>query len=189
MKRFIILAALAFPFLAHAHTGHGGHGIASGLSHPLFGTDHLLAMVCVGAVATLMGGKALWRVPATFVGVMLLGGLLGMSGLMLGSVETMIALSVVGLGATLAIGRKVPAALAYGGTTVFALFHGHAHGTEMPAMAQPALYAFGFAAMTILLHVAGLTLGTLAANSNSWKVAQRIGGLAVATAGVSFLVS
>lgn len=188
MKKTLALLLLVLPVLAQAHPGHGGSGLASGLSHPLFGPDHLLAMVCVGTLATLMGGRALWSVPASFVGIMLIGGALAIGGVELVSVESMIALSVVGLGLVLALGRRPQAGLAHVAVAFFGLFHGHAHGSEMPAMAQPALYAAGFAAMTVLLHVSGIGLGLLARRHAAGLVAQRIGGLAVAGAGMVFLL-
>lgn len=191
MKRKVslpLLAVLFLPFVAQAHPGHGEHGLMSGLSHPLFGPDHLLAMVCVGVLATRTGGRAVWTIPATFVGVMLLGGILGMSGVALFSVEAMIAVSVIGLGLMLAMGKRPHSWLAHAAAAFFALFHGHAHGSEMPAIVQPALYAAGFVFMTATLHAGGIALGLSARRHALGPVLQRVGGLAVTGAGCVFLL-
>ncbi|HQS11097.1 MAG TPA: HupE/UreJ family protein, partial [Xanthobacteraceae bacterium] len=129
-----IAGALALaPSLAFAHTGVGAtHGFVHGFMHPVTGLDHVLAMVTVGILAWQMGGRAIWLLPASFVTLMAVGGALGMSGFDLPYVETGIALSVVVLGAAVAMGVKAPLAFAMGLVGMFAVFHGHAHGAEMP---------------------------------------------------------
>ena len=167
LKPVALAAPLALlPTLAFAHTGVGfgwAGGLAHGLAHPLFGLDHLLAMVMVGVLACQLGGSALWRLPMTFVLVMAAGGVMGVAGLGLPLVETAVATSVVALGALVAFrngrGSGAPLALAMALTAAFALFHGHAHGAEMPSDASGLAYALGFLSMTALLHAAGIGLG------------------------------
>lgn len=153
----IIATALAVPAAAHAHT-FGAHdaGFVHGFSHPLGGLDHLLAMVAVGLWAAQRGGKALWALPAAFVGAMIGGGLLGVAGIDLPAVELGIALSVVALGGLIALQSRLPLLASVGMVALFALFHGHAHGVEMPEAAAPLLYGAGFALATALLHGAGV---------------------------------
>ncbi|MGQ9369485.1 HupE/UreJ family protein [Azospirillum sp. ST 5-10] len=163
MKTRTLLTAAALALLATpalAHPGHlSGAGFADGAAHPLNGIDHLLAMVTVGLCAALIGGRALWTVPAAFVGAMLAGGALGMAGIGLPLVEPMIYASVVVLAllCVLPLGRSatVTAALA----AWFGLFHGHAHGAEMPEGAAALGYALGFVLATAALHGAGLAAG------------------------------
>jgi urease accessory protein len=153
----IVAAALAVPAVAHAHTvGAHDAGFVHGFSHPLGGWDHLLAMVAVGLWAAQRGGKALWALPTAFVGAMIGGGLLGMAGVTLPAVELGIALSVVTLGGLIALQARLPLLASVGTVALFALFHGHAHGVEMPEAAAPLLYGAGFALATALLHGAGV---------------------------------
>ncbi|MFO1036564.1 MAG: HupE/UreJ family protein [Geminicoccaceae bacterium] len=161
LQRFAATAALILtPTMAMAHTGVGATtGFAHGFLHPLSGLDHLLAMVLVGMFAWQLGGRALWAVPASFVGVMALGGVLGVAGLQLPLVEIGIALSVVVLGTMVAFRIQPPVALAMGVVAFFAVFHGHAHGSEMPETASGLTYAAGFILATALLHVSGIALG------------------------------
>src|SRR3989344_2949712 len=175
------------PSVVHAHL-IGGYGIGSGLTHPLFGLDHLLAMVAVGVISTQLGGRAIWQVPSTFVGFMILGGALAMMGLGLPAVEVGIALSVLVLGAFIAISRKLPDWLAYACVGLFAVFHGHAHGTEMPSIAQSALYALGFVLSTATLHISGVLIGFYAKRTQIASTVLRAAGAGVAAMGVLFLV-
>ncbi len=156
-----VAALLAFtPGVAFAHTGVGdASGAVHGFFHPVSGIDHILAMVAVGVFAYQLGGRALWLVPATFVSVMALGGALGMAGVEIPYIETGIAVSVVVLGAIIALGIKAPVAIAMAIVGVFAVFHGHAHGAEMPTDAPGLSYGLGFMTGTALLHGAGLALG------------------------------
>jgi urease accessory protein len=158
----IVLASCVLPVAAFAHTGVGDtSGFTHGFSHPVGGIDHILAMVAVGVFAYQLGGRALWLVPGTFVTIMAFGGALGTAGVDIPSVEIGIALSVVVLGAIVAFGVKAPVAAAMTIVGVFAIFHGHAHGAEMPADVAGAAYAAGFMLGTATLHAAGLTLGFL----------------------------
>jgi urease accessory protein len=164
MQRLFLRAALAAlvlaPSAALAHTGVGGtQGFGPGFLHPLGGLDHQLAMVMVGMFAWQLGGRALWLVPATFVLVMAAGGLLGVSGVPLPFVETGIAVSVIVLGAIVAFGVKAPVAAAMAVVSAFAVFHGHAHGAEMPINVSGVTYAIGFMLATALLHAVGIVIG------------------------------
>jgi urease accessory protein len=150
--------------------------------------DHLLAMIAVGLWAAQMGGRALWAVPTAFVAVMALGGALGMGGVGLPFVEQGILLSVVALGVLIAAAvTKMPLVASASVVGLFALFHGHAHGTEMPADTSGLFYGIGFAVSTALLHAAGIGLGfgmKKIANEN-WV---RAAGAAVVVAGVCLWV-
>jgi len=183
------LAALTAP--AAAHTGHGtAFGFTAGFLHPLAGADHVLAMVAVGLLAALVGGRALWLVPASFIGAMLIGGALGWSAVSLPLVEFAILASVVVLGSAVATGRRMPVAAAMALAGAFAVFHGHAHGTEMPAAASALSYALGFVSATALLHGVGLGAGLTADRIvRARGAALRVGGGAIAALGlVLFLV-
>lgn len=157
---YVSLITLILPNIALAHTATQTKGFISGLSHPVLGFDHLLAMISVGILSAQMGGRAIWTVPATFVAIMLAGGVLGMQGIPFFSVELGIACSVLALGVALAAEKKLPQVLAMLFVGFFAIFHGHAHGTEMPQLAQPALYALGFVIGTTVIHIAGVLVGS-----------------------------
>jgi urease accessory protein len=183
---------IALTSAAAAHPGHADTGgLAHGFMHPLGGLDHVLTMVAVGLYAALLGGRALWLVPATFVGVMALGGALGAAGYALPYTEIGIALSVVVLGVAVALRVSLPTLAAMALVGVFAVFHGHAHGAEMPQDLSGYEYAAGFLAATALLHGAGITLGLGLGNLSELggrRVAQAAGG-AMALAGVALLVA
>jgi urease accessory protein len=175
----LALAAAALPAVAYAHTGVGQtSGFMHGFSHPVSGLDHILAMVMVGVFAFQLGGRAVWLVPMTFVLVMAVGGAFGVAGVNVPFVEVGIALSVIVLGAIVALNVKAPTAVAMGVVGLFAIFHGHAHGAEMPEDAGGAAYAAGFMIATALLHAVGLGLGFLIARGG-----ERQGSFAVRTAG------
>lgn len=178
------------PGAALAHTAVGStSGFTHGFLHPLSGLDHQLAMILVGVFAYRLGGRALWLVPLTFVAVMAFGGVLGVMGVQIPFVETGIALSVIVLGAIVAFGVRAPVAMAIGVVGFFAIFHGHAHGSEMPLDASGLEYGAGFMMATALLHAVGLGTGFLIGVSsktlgdNVYRVA---GGLA-SVAGVALL--
>lgn len=188
IKRSTLFAVLMFPSLAYAHDSSAGGGFVSGLSHPVLGLDHLLAMISVGIVSAQMGGKAVWTVPAAFVGVMLVGGLMGMNGVPFFSVELGIALSVLVLGVAIAADKKLPTFLAMIAVGFFALFHGHAHGTEMPEVAQPALYAAGFVTGTALIHVAGVGIGFMSKSFATGPQLLRYVGAGIAGIGFHIII-
>ena len=180
-------AALA-PSIASAHPAiYHVMSFVAGAEHPLTGLDHILAMVAVGLWESLKGGKALWAWPAAFVGVMLVGGALGMAGVAMPFVEPGIAASIVVLGLLVASAAEVPVAVGALLIGVFALFHGHAHGAEMPATGQAALYALGFALATAALHGVGIAAG-LASRAQAWRNVIRFGGAATAAAGALFFL-
>lgn len=158
---FAILAAiLLLPSLAHAHVGVGEtSGFLHGMGHPLGGLDHICAMVAVGLWAAQMGGRAIWAVPLTFVSVMALGGALGMLGAHIPFVETGIVISVLALGVLIAASVHLPLAVSILMVGLFAIFHGHAHGAEMPETASGFAYAAGFIIATAFLHACGIGLG------------------------------
>lgn len=178
----VLAAALLLPGAALAHTGHGSvDGLAHGFAHPFGGLDHLLAMFAVGLLAVRIGGRALWLVPAAFVGTMALGGVAGFEGLDLPFVEIAIALSVVAIGVAVAAGYVPPTAAAAAFVGFFALFHGFAHGAELPEGANGFSYAIGFLVATALLHAAGIAAGLAGPRL------VRAGGVAVALAGLALV--
>lgn len=181
---------LALTSSAFAHTGVGdSSGFVHGFSHPVSGLDHVLAMVTVGLYAALLGGRALWAVPATFVAVMAIGGALGIAGIGLLYAEIGIALSVIVLGLAVAFRISLPALAAMALVGLFAVFHGYTHGAEMPRDLSGYEYAVGFMLATALLHGSGIALGLMAgrfAAQGGWRVAQVAGG-AMALAGVAIL--
>ncbi|OHV80081.1 nickel permease HupE [Ensifer sp. LCM 4579] len=178
------LAALALPGIAHAHVGLHTDGALAGLGHPFSGLDHILAMVAVGFWASTLGGKARCIVPSAFVALMAVGGVMGVYGLPLPMVETAIALTVAVLGLLVALEVKVPTPVAATVVGICALFHGHAHGIELPAMALAWDYVAGFLTATIALHAVGIDLASLRFGK-ARQGAMRIAGWAVALAGAA----
>lgn len=183
-----VLAAAPTAALAHVGVGETS-GFVHGFSHPIGGLDHVLALVLVGIFAWQLGGRALWLVPTTFVAVMVVGGALGIAGIDVPFVEIGIALSVAVLGAAVAFGVKAPAAAAMGLVAVFAIFHGHAHGAEMPEDAGGVAYAAGFMLATALLHVAGIGLGYGIGRigERHGPAVVRLAGAAASVAGIGLL--
>lgn len=182
-----LIAAMLWPVAvwAHAETGRAG-GFLAGLHHPVSGLDHILAMVSVGLWGAQLGAPAIWLLPVTFPVVMAFGGMLGLMGVRLPGVEIGIALSGIFLGLAVLAEWRPPlwaAALVVG---MFAIFHGHAHGTELPPDASGMLYSIGFVMATGLLHAAGITAG-LVHRWNWGRWALRFSGGVVALAGARFL--
>lgn len=180
-------AVLLLPSTAGAHQETGTvWGFTSGFVHPLTGLDHIAAMVAVGLWGAFLGAPAMWVLPVVFPLVMAFGGALGVLGVPLPAVETGIALSSVILGIVVAFALRPPlwvAALIVG---TFAIFHGHAHGAEMPKAANAATYAVGFVIATGLLHLSGIAFGLLVRWSWGQKLV-RAGGVAIAVIGFGFL--
>ncbi|WP_119418569.1 HupE/UreJ family protein [Desertibaculum subflavum] len=182
------LFVLASAGAAAAHTGHGAtEGFAQGFAHPLLGLDHLLAMIAVGLWGARIGGRARWLVPAAFVGVMALGGVIGVAGFGLPLVELGIVGSVLVLGLLVAAAPQPPLWAPAAIVALFALFHGHAHGTEMPEAVSGLAYSLGFVLATALLHSLGLMLGLLVAGRS--PLALRLGGGAIAACGALLLIA
>lgn len=144
-------------------------------------------MFAVGLLAAQMGGRALWLLPASFLGLLVVGGGLGMAGLDVPGIGVGVALSVVALGVALAVGKKYPLAAAALAVGLFGLLHGHAHGTEMATMTAPALYGSGFFAATALLHAAGLCLGVLFLHWQRDRYILRVSGAAISLVGLVIL--
>ncbi len=166
MKRgYQIVTALAALLVANAAQAHiisaQGAGFAAGFAHPFSGLDHLVAMVAVGLWAAQLGGRARWIVPLAFMGAMAAGAGLALAGVRLPAVETGIASSVMILGLLIALAARLSTAISAVLVGVFAVFHGHAHGTELPQAASEALYGTGFLLATGLLHATGLGLGAV----------------------------
>lgn len=170
---------------AHTETGAVG-GVISGFKHPITGLDHFAAMFAVGLWGAFLGGRAMWMLPVVFPVVMAFGGALGVLGVPLPAVETGVAVSGVILGLMVACAIKPPLWLAAVIVGVFAIFHGHAHGTELPEAANALAYAVGFVICTGLLHLAGIATGLLV----RWpwgRITVRAGGVAIALVGLGFL--
>lgn len=160
--------------VAEAHSlGVEGVGLVSGLIHPFVGVDHLLAMIAIGIWAGQLGGKAVWRVPLAFIGAMVLGSSLGFLGLALPMVEPVIASSVLVLGLMIAGSVRLSMLAVTGIVGFFALFHGVAHGLELPHTVSPILYGIGFVLATSLLH--GFGIG-LARGSSQYRIIQQLLG-------------
>lgn len=188
MRRTLLAAALCLlPAAALAHAGGGiAGGFAGGFLHPLLGPDHVAAMVAVGLWGAFLGPPAIYLLPVVFPLVMACGGILGILGVPLPGVEVGIALSAAILGLMVALAARPPlwvAALLVG---IFAIFHGYAHGAEVPDGADAVAFFSGFVIATGLLHLCGIAFG-LFANSPGGRVAVRLAGSAIALAGLVFL--
>jgi urease accessory protein len=182
-----VVMTIALAGAAHAHTGEGVQGgLVSGLTHPLFGWDHVVAMVAVGLWGVFLGRPAIWILPVVFPLVMAFGGAMGVAGMPLPAVEAGIALSGVILGLLVAFGARAPLWAAAALVGSFAIFHGHAHGTELPDAASPYAYAVGFVVATGLLHLSGIAFGAL--GKRPWGgYAVRAAGLVIAAVGAAYL--
>jgi urease accessory protein len=186
-----LLVALAFglmaaPAEAHVKPGEAG-GFLSGLAHPVSGLDHIIAMVAVGLWGAQLGAPAIWLLPVTFPMMMAFGGFLGLIGAPLPAVEIGIALSGVLLGAAVLLEFKAPLWIAAALVGMFGLYHGHAHGAELPAGQDGLLYSLGFVLATGALHAAGIAIGTV--HRWAWgRTALRFAGAGISLGGVAFLV-
>ena len=180
----LLLAAMPSPAMAHDGTGLAG-GFVAGFTHPLSGFDHMLAMVAVGIWGAFLGRPLVYALPMLFPSAMALGGGIGMAGIPLPPVELGIAISVVALGALIFFAVRLPVVVACAIIAVFALFHGYAHGLELPSAADPIGYSAGFVLCTGLLHLAGIALGTLRALPVGTFALRGVGGV-MALVGVWF---
>ncbi|HEX2446201.1 MAG TPA: HupE/UreJ family protein [Vicinamibacterales bacterium] len=187
--RFLVVMMLVLagiePVLAHEQTG-AARGFLTGFLHPLSGLDHVVAMIAVGLWGAQLGPPALWMLPVTFPMVMAVGGFLGLMGVTLPGVEIGIALSALLLGVLVASEARPSLLIAASLVGFFAIFHGHAHGTELPPGQSGLAYSIGFVVATGLLHGVGIAIGVV----HRWRagrVALRVAGAAVAVAGVAFL--
>jgi urease accessory protein len=186
----IILACLAITMATNAHAHSGADavgGFVSGFTHPLFGADHIVAMVAVGLWGVFLGKPAVWLLPVVFPTVMAFGGALGVMGVPIPAIETGIALSGVVLGIMVLLASKPPLWIAASLVGIFAIFHGHAHGTELPESSSPLTYSMGFVISTGLLHLSGIAFGELV----RWPwgiVLVRSTGAVIACVGLGFLL-
>ena len=186
-RGLVPLLAWLCPAAAFAHP-RGGEvaGLLAGLSHPVSGLDHVLAMIAVGLWGAQLGAPAVWLLPVTFPMVMAFGGTLGLVGVKLPGIEVGIALSAIGLGAAVLFEARPKLWIAAALVGFFAIFHGHAHGTELPAGSNGVLYSIGFVVATGLLHATGIGIGLV----HRWPTGQkalRLAGAVVALAGLVFL--
>ncbi len=180
----LMLAASA----AQAHTGTGtAGGFSAGFLHPILGWDHVVAMVAVGLWGAVLGKPAIWILPVVFPLVMAFGAALGIMGVPLPQVETGIALSSIVLGLLIAFAVRAPLWMSGIIVGIFAIFHGHAHGVELPTAANPIAYGVGFVLATGLLHLCGIVLGELAGSPRG-RMAIRAAGLGIAGVGGAFLL-
>ncbi|MQQ07895.1 Ni/Fe hydrogenase [Epibacterium sp. SM1979] len=187
LKALTAFAVCCFASAAAAHTGDGiNSGFASGFWHPILGWDHVVAMVAVGLWGAFLGQPAIWVLPVVFPMVMAFGGALGILGVPLPAVETGIALSGVILGLLVATAARAPLWVASVIVGFFAIFHGHAHGTELPDVFNAYGYAVGFVIGTGLLHMAGIGLGFLTRSKPGLAFVRGMGG-AIALIGAAFL--
>lgn len=178
---------VAYASAASAHEGAGvTGGFISGFLHPILGWDHVIAMVAVGLWGAFLGNPAIWILPVVFPLVMAFGGALGVVGIPIPAVETGIAASAVVLGAMVAFTVRPPIWMAAVIVGAFAIFHGHAHGTELPNAANPLAYSIGFVVSTGLLHLSGIAFGLLV-RWPAGKIVVQAGGGLIALAGVGFL--
>ena len=182
---FLLLCCAAS---AHAHTYQGAAGgFISGFMHPLSGVDHLLAMVAVGIWGATLGKPLVWALPVAFPMLMVVGGILGIAQVPLPYIETGIAVSVVVLGLAIAAAWRAPVAVAVAIVAAFGVFHGYAHGAELPATVAPAAYTAGFVICTGLLHLGGIALGLIKALPRGSEIL-RAGGALIAMTGIWILV-
>lgn len=183
----VTLALLAVASPALAHTGEAAvGGFVTGFLHPIFGWDHVIAMVAVGLWGAFLGAPAVWLLPVTFPLVMALGGMLGAAGVPLPGIETGIAASGLVIGLAVLFAARPPLPVAAVIVAFFAIFHGHAHGAEMPGAVSPLAYAGGFVIGTGLLHLCGIAFGMLT-RSRAGTFAVRGAGGVIAALGAGFL--
>lgn len=185
----LIIAICLFIYTSAANAHGGGSitgGFISGFLHPVFGWDHVAAMIAVGLWGGFLGRPAIWVLPVVFPLVMAIGGMLGVFGVSVPAVEAGIAASAVVLGLMVALAARPPIWVAAIIVGAFAIFHGHAHGTELPSAANPLAYSAGFVLSTGLLHLAGIAFGLLLRWPLGKYTVQTAGGL-IAIAGVGFL--
>ena len=207
----ILFLLMLFAIPANAHTFTGMVGFYDGLSHPVLGMDHFLAMVSVGIISTQIGGKAIWTLPLTFVGVMVIGGIVGIVAeinkglddqvISLSEIDSVnyftdyvyvlieigIILSVILLGLAIAINKKISGYLIFIFVGIFGFCHGTAHGLEMPWASNPILFALGFASGTATLHLFGVGIGYFAQKTFFSIILLRIVGILCAVYG-SYLI-
>ena len=190
LRYFLFISILLIIKPLYAHTFTGMNGFYDGLSHPVLGLDHFLAMVCVGVVSSQIGGRAIWTVPSTFVIIMAIGGLFGFL-LIIDEfyfVEIGIILSVILLGFGISIEKKIPPKLIMVFVGIFGLFHGIAHGLEVPAAANPILFVIGFICGTSTLHLFGVAIGYFSIKTAISSILLRLTGVIFGVYGIYLLI-
>ena len=190
MRFFIFLSSLlVYPLNVLAHSFYSKIGFYDGISHPVLGLDHFLAMVSVGIVSAQIGGKAIWTVPATFVSIMTIGGLFGFLLIIYEFffVEIGIIFSVILLGFAISIDKKIPTKIIIFFVGFFGFFHGTAHGIEVPAAANPILFLLGFICGTTALHLFGVAIGYISTKTTTSSVILRLVGVSFAIYGIYLL--
>jgi urease accessory protein len=188
----LVASVLLLPTTAFAHPAIGpGGGFVHGFAHPMGGIDHVLAMIAVGLLAANLGGRALWALPLAFISLMVGGGALGMAAVPLPYVGIAVALSVAVFGVAVAAQRQWPLVATAALVGVFALFHGHAHGSELAPTMSAGGFIAGFVLATALLHLTGIALGLGVAKlgANPARLCTQWGGGAIALAGVALLAA
>jgi urease accessory protein len=187
MRRLpIVFAALLLATPTFAHTGEGSGGFLAGLAHPVFGPDHVVAMIAVGLWGAFLGAPAIFLLPIVFPLVMAFGGVLGILGAPLPAVETGIASSAIVLGVMVALAARPPLWIAAVLVGAFAIFHGYAHGRELPDGADAVAYSAGFVIATGLLHLTGIAFGLLTRWPAGRLVVRGAGGV-IALVGLAYL--
>jgi urease accessory protein len=177
------------PAIGNAHAiGTNAGGFLSGLEHPVFGPDHLLAMFAVGLWGAQIGGRSVWELPVAFPLIMTFGGTLGIMGIPFPYTEILIAASMIVLGLAVAFAWRPASWLSIAVVGAFAIFHGHAHGAELPSSANPLAYALGFVVATGLIHIAGIAFGLVLGKAMDGKVS-RAAGAAIGLAGAYYLLA
>lgn len=187
MNRLLLLLLL-LPGVCLAHSPKVDVGFGVGLLHPVLGLDHLIAMVSVGILSTLYQRRAIWQIPLTFVAAMTLAAIAGMYELDLPGVERGIAASVLMIGLAIAFQRTLGYIAAVFFTAFFAVFHGYAHGVEIPSLANPVLYAAGFMLGTSVLHIAGIVLSLRLLHLPIKPVFQQVAGGAIVAVGLMLML-
>ena len=189
-KFFIFLTCLlVYPLPVLAHAFFGKVGFFDGISHPVLGLDHFLAMISVGIVSAQIGGRAIWTVPLTFVIIMIFGGLFGFLLIIeeFYFVEIGIILSVILLGFAISIDKKIPTKIIIFFVGFFGFFHGTAHGIEVPAAANPLLFLLGFICGTTVLHLFGVAIGYISIKTTISSIILRLVGISFAIYGIYLL--
>ena len=190
MLSVTLVVLLADPAVAHENQVIRLGSFLGGFLHPVLGLDHFLAMVSVGIVSSMVGGRAIWTIPSVFVVMMGVGGLAGAAdiGLTEVAIETGIAVSVIALGSVMALDRSLPARAVMAAVAFFGFFHGYAHGAEIPDIARPAVYAAGFMLGTALIHLLGVVVGEVARRYGPGRLVLRALGALFVILGLLFLI-
>jgi urease accessory protein len=187
VRQLFFAAILLWPAIVWAHVGSGeAGGFLTGIQHPISGLDHVLAMIAVGLWGAQLGHPAVWLLPVAFPMMMACGGMLGLMGIPLPGVEVGIAVSAVVLGVMVLVEVRPPLLASLGIVAFFAIFHGHAHGTELPEGQSGLLYSMGFVMATGCLHAVGITIG-LVHRWEAGRMALRGAGSVVLMGGIYFL--